>query len=81
MGGRSKMGGRRGAFAGEVRARDSAIACAIGRVLRAQYDLAEPLPAHLADLIMLIDGANERHNCRSSTQPRCSRNPGARLIP
>jgi hypothetical protein len=57
MGGKmgGKTGGRASAFSAEFHARDGAIRNAIGRMLRAQYDVAEPLPNQLANLVKRLD--------------------------
>ncbi len=56
MGG--KTGGRPKASSAEFHARDGAIRDAIGRALRAQYDVAEPLSEQLANLVKRLDGAD-----------------------
>jgi hypothetical protein len=54
----------------EVRARDCAVRTAIGRILSAQYDLAEPLPDRLQTLLRrLEDGALNRIQRRQSPLP------------
>jgi hypothetical protein len=62
MGGKmgGKPGGRPSAFSAEIHARDGAIRNAIGRMLRAQYDVAEPVPKQLANLVKRLDGAHTR---------------------
>jgi hypothetical protein len=62
MGGKmgGKPGGKAGAFSAELHARDGAIRNAIGRMLRAQYDVAEPVPKQLTNLVKRLDGADAR---------------------
>jgi hypothetical protein len=42
-------------------ARDAAIRSAIGRTLKAQYDLAESLPERLAGLVRRLESSDESH--------------------
>jgi predicted RNA-binding Zn ribbon-like protein len=77
MGGKS--GGRPSAFSAEIQARDCAIRNAIGRMLRAQYDTAEPLPDKLADLVRRLDGAHATG--RRSAAPHTRRAPSADTRP
>jgi hypothetical protein len=61
------MGRKPTVFTSEVQAREDAIRSAIGRVLRTQYDLAEPLPERLAGLVKRLESADEirsRHNSK-----------------
>jgi hypothetical protein len=76
MGGKS--GGRPSAFSAEIQARDCAIRNAIGRMLRAQYDTAEPLPDKLADLVRRLDGA---HAPGRRSAPHTRRAPSADTRP
>jgi hypothetical protein len=53
------MARRPGASQKAVRARDCMIQAAIGRMLSAQYDLAEPLPDRLEILLKRIENTDE----------------------
>jgi hypothetical protein len=61
-------------------ARDSAIRAAIGRMLRAQYDLAAPLPERLENLLRRLGNADggvasiPRNSCDQPQGPMRSRN-------
>ena len=71
MGGKmgGKTGGRPSVFSAEIQARDDAIRNAIGRMLRAQYDIAEPLPNSSPNLVKRLDGAHTHTGGRSSATP------------
>jgi hypothetical protein len=53
------MARRSGALLKAVYARDCIIQAAIGRMLSAQYDLAEPLPNRLEILLKRIEDTDE----------------------
>jgi hypothetical protein len=53
------MARRPGIFSSADQARDAAIRSAIGRTLRAQYDLAESLPERLASLVRRLENPDE----------------------
>lgn len=53
------MARRPGASPREVHARDCIIQAAIGRMLSAQYDLAEPLTDRLENLLQRIENSDE----------------------
>ena len=80
MGGKvaGKSGGRPSAFSAEIQARDCAIRNVIGRMLRAHYGAAEPLPNQLANLVKRLDGA---HTGRSSATPHTRSAPDAEIRP
>jgi hypothetical protein len=59
------MARKPGVFSRADQARDAAIRSAIGRTLRAQYDLAETLPERLAGLVRRLENPDES---RSSMQ-------------
>jgi hypothetical protein len=59
------MARKSGVFSRADQARDAAIRSAIGRTLRAQYDLAESLPERLAGLVKRLENPDE---CRNSLQ-------------
>jgi hypothetical protein len=44
----------------EAHARDRAVRAAIGQMLCAQYELAEPLPVRLQELLRQLENAEER---------------------
>jgi hypothetical protein len=54
--------------------RDCAIRAAIGRMLSAQYNLAEPLPEGLKDLLERLDNADETAGVRGqrNSHPRAA---------
>ena len=53
------MACQQGASSKEAHARDRIIRAAIGRMLSAQYDLAEPLPDRLESLLKRIEKADQ----------------------
>jgi hypothetical protein len=53
------MARQQGASSKEARARDCIIRAAIGRMLSAQYDLAEPVPDRLESLLKRIENADQ----------------------
>jgi hypothetical protein len=55
-------------FSRAVEARDAAIRSAIGRTLRAQYELSVPLPERLAGLVKRLENVDAS---RSSLQLSC----------
>jgi hypothetical protein len=55
----------------EAYARDCVIRTAIGRMLRAHYDLAAPLPARLEQLLRQIEDEN------AAMEPQCGSGPRA----
>jgi hypothetical protein len=77
----SKTGGRPSAFSAELHARDSAIRTVIGRMIRAQYDVAEPLPKQLVNLVKRLDGVDARRHGSGSRQTRSAPGTGVRPIP
>jgi hypothetical protein len=81
MGGKmgGKPGGRASVFSAEIHARDGAIRNAIGRMLRAQYDVAAPVPKQLANLVKRLDAADAAG--RRSDAPRTRSAPGADARP
>jgi hypothetical protein len=54
----SKSGGRPSAFSAEFHARDCTIRDALGRMLRMHYDVADPVPKQLVNLVKLLDGVD-----------------------
>jgi hypothetical protein len=83
MGGKigGKTSGRPRAFSAEFQAHDYAIRNAIGRMLRAQYDVVEPLPKQLANLVSRLDGADAGGGCSGATNARSAPGAGARSLP
>ena len=81
MGGKigGKTSGRPRAFSAEFQAHDCAIRNAIGRMLRAQYDVAEPLPKRLANLVKRLDGTDARAAVPTRRMTRSA--PGRALGP
>jgi hypothetical protein len=79
MGG--KTGGRPSVFSAEFHARDGAIRNAIGRMLRAQYDVAEPLPEQLANLVKRLDGADAGDCCSAAPHTQSAPGTGVRPLP
>jgi hypothetical protein len=73
------MGRKPSVFASEVLAREDAIRSTIGRLLRAQYDLAEPLPERLAGLVKRLEGTDEIRNRHNSTRFPSMHGTGTRL--
>jgi hypothetical protein len=73
------MGRKPSIFASEVQARDGAIRGALGRLLRAQYDLAEPLPERLAALVKRFQSTDEIHSRNNPHRLPSLHGTGARL--
>ena len=73
------MGRKPRIFTSEVQAREDAIRSAIGRMLRAQYDLAEPLPERLAGLVKRLESADEIRSRSDSKRFPSLRGTGTRL--
>ena len=63
----------------EAHARDRAVRAAIGRMLCAQYELAEPLPERLRELLKQLEDADERAAVATSAhyRPRAAKRIGS----
>jgi hypothetical protein len=53
----------------EVRARDCVVRTAIGRMLSAQYDLAEPLPDRLQNLVKRLEDSGLKTRIQRAQTP------------